>query len=184
MDHFSRLGLAPRFRLDEAELEQRFRRLQSAVHPDRFATGSDVDRRLALKLAADGNEAYRVLRHPTRRAAYLCELRGVDVGMQTHTAFDPAFLETQMRWREQLDELKGLSPDDRQQAVAVLGAELEATVASLRERLGRLIDDEGAMETAAAQIRELMFYDKLGESLQSMQPRRPVPSAPATEERR
>ena len=181
MDHFSRLGLAPAFRLDEPELEQRFRRLQSAVHPDRFATGSDVDRRLALRLAADGNEAYRVLRHPTRRAAYLCELGGVDVATQTHTAFDPGFLETQMRWREAIDELKGQAPAQRQAALATLGAELDATVAASRERLARLIDDEQALEAAAAEIRELMFYDKLGESLQQLQPRRPASTtAPMT----
>lgn len=180
MDHFARLGLTPAFRLDEADLEQRFRRLQSAVHPDRFATGSEVDRRLALKLAADGNEAYRVLRHPTRRAAYLCELRGTDVGTQTHTAFDPAFLETQMRWREELDDLKGLDPANRQQTLARLAVELDTTIASARERLARLIDDEDKLDAAAAEIRELMFYDKLVESLQQLQPRRPASAAPST----
>ncbi len=180
MDHFARLGLAPAFRLDEAELEQRFRRLQSAVHPDRFATGSDVDRRLALKLAADGNEAYRVLRHPTRRAAYLCELRGVDVGTQSHTAFDSAFLEAQMRWREELDEIKALPPTEREGPVNRRATELDATIAASRERLARLIDDEADLEAAAAEIRELMFYDKLGESLQQLQPRRPASAAPST----
>lgn len=177
MDHFSRLGLTPAFRLDEADLEQRFRRLQAAVHPDRFATGSDVDRRLALKLAADGNEAYRVLRHPTRRAAYLCELRGVDVGAQTHTALDPAFLETQMLWREQLDEANSLAAERRRDALAALGARLQSTVDAARERLALLMDDQGQMEAAAAEIRELMFYDKLAETVQQYQARRPTASS-------
>jgi len=178
LDHFSRLGLTPGFRLDEADLEQRFRRLQAAVHPDRFATGSDVDRRLALKLAADGNEAYRVLRHPTRRAAYLCELRGVDVGAQTNTALDPAFLETQMLWREQLDEANSLSTDLRRDALAALGARLQTTVEAARDRLATLMDDQGQMEAAAAEIRELMFYDKLAETVQQYQSRRPASSVP------
>lgn len=172
LDHFSRLGLTPSFRLDEADLEQRFRRLQAAVHPDRFATGSDVDRRLALKLAADGNEAYRVLKHPTRRAAYLCELRGADVGAQTNTALDPAFLETQMLWREQLDDANSLSAEARRDALLALGERLQSAVDGARERLATLIDDQGQMEAAAAEIRELMFYDKLIETLQQAQARR------------
>lgn len=174
LDHFSRLGLPPSFRLDEADLEQRFRRLQAAVHPDRFATGSEVDRRLALRLAADGNEAYRVLRHPTRRAAYLCELRGVDVGAQTHTSLDPAFLETQMHWREQLDEATDLGAEARRDALAALTQRLDSAIAAARERLAGLIDDEGQMEAAAAEIRELMFYDKLIETVKQARAQRPT----------
>lgn len=171
MDHFARLGFAPVFRLDEAELEQRFRRLQSAVHPDRFATGSEVDRRLALKLAADGNEAYRILRQPTQRAAYLCELRGVDVEAQTNTALAPAFLEAQMHWRERLDEAASLDDADRRPALLALKRELEATIAASRDRIATLIDDQGDMKKAAAETRELMFYDKLGESLKQIEAR-------------
>ena len=36
-DHFALFGLPPRFAIDEASLEQAYRRVQSQVHPDRFA---------------------------------------------------------------------------------------------------------------------------------------------------
>jgi molecular chaperone HscB len=173
LDHFARLGLAPRFRLDVVDLERRFRRFQSAVHPDRFATGSAVDRRLALKLAADGNEAYRILRHPTRRAAYLCELRGAEVGAQTDTSLPTAFLEEQMVLRERLDQIAGLDDGDpRRTLVRQFGADLDEKAAASRERVAQWLDDRNDAAAAAAEVRELMFYDKLREELERIGNRR------------
>ncbi len=143
------------------------------MHPDRFATGSAVDRRLALKLAADGNEAYRVLRHPTRRAAYLCELRGAEVRAQTDTALPAAFLEEQMTLRERLDEIAGLDDgESRLTLVRQFGAELEAKAVASRERVAEQLDDRNDAAAAAAEVREMMFYDKLREELERIGNRR------------
>ena len=76
---FELLGLPERFALDPADLEARHHRFQAVVHPDRHVGGSDHDRRLALQLAAQGNEAFRVLSDPCQRAAYLCERHGASV---------------------------------------------------------------------------------------------------------
>jgi len=44
-DHFALFGLSRAFRIDSQMLEQRYRDLQTQVHPDRHAAGSDSDRR-------------------------------------------------------------------------------------------------------------------------------------------
>lgn len=169
--HFGRLGLAPAYRLAEADVESRFRRLQAAVHPDRFAGASAADRRLALQRAAECNEAYRVLANPTLRAAHLCELMGVPVDAERNTAMRPEFLMQQMAWRERLDELAApvagtTEADARSQAgLAELKAELLAEQAACRERIAHLLDDAADTARAAAQVRELMFYDKLLDEL-------------------
>ena len=66
-NYFDLFGLAPAFRFDSAVLDRAFRELQTEVHPDRFAGGSDAQKRLALQSSARVNEAYRALKEPVRR---------------------------------------------------------------------------------------------------------------------
>jgi len=75
-DHFALFDLPPRFAIDEALLEQAYRRVQAQVHPDRFAAAGAAERRVAMQWATLANEAFRTLRSPLARAAYLCERTG------------------------------------------------------------------------------------------------------------
>ena len=59
MDAFDVLGLPPAFDLDAALLEQRYRELQRALHPDRFVKAQASERRASLARAVSVNEAYR-----------------------------------------------------------------------------------------------------------------------------
>ena len=66
-NHFELLGLPVSYALDAAALERAYRDLQGRVHPDRFASASEAERRVAMQWAARANEAYRTLRHPVDR---------------------------------------------------------------------------------------------------------------------
>lgn len=101
---FEVFELPPSFDLDEDNLAQRYHALQSAVHPDRFATGSDVERRIAVQLTARINEAYQILLSPLSRIRCLLEIAGVDISAET-ASMDMAFLEQQIELREQLSEI-------------------------------------------------------------------------------
>jgi molecular chaperone HscB len=102
---FEILGLAPAFELDTAELEQRQRELNRAVHPDRHAGKGAAERRQSLSRSMDINQAYRVLRDPAARAEALFELVGVH-GFAERTVTDPALLGEMLEQREQLDEVR------------------------------------------------------------------------------
>ena len=106
-DDFTLFGLPRRFALDRAGLDQRWRDLQSEVHPDRFAAQGEAAQRLAMQWAVRVNEAYQRLKDPLRRGAYLCELAGAPIQAENNTAMPPAFLMQQMAWREALDEADG-----------------------------------------------------------------------------
>jgi molecular chaperone HscB len=88
------------YSVDPARLEQHYRELQSQVHPDRFAAGTEAERRVAMQWATRANEAYRTLRDPVHRARYLLGLKGYDTGEETNTSMPPDFLMQQMEWRE------------------------------------------------------------------------------------
>ncbi|WP_088141193.1 Fe-S protein assembly co-chaperone HscB [Achromobacter xylosoxidans] len=164
-DHFSLFGLPARFDLDAQALESAWRAVAAQVHPDRYATASPAERRVAMQWAARANEAYRLLRDPLLRARYLCEQAGVDLQTESNTAMDPEFLMQQMTWREMLDDAR-----DDARALAALQAELEQARAAMRATLARLLDQDRDYAAAGLKVREWMFVEKLAEELAQAQP--------------
>lgn len=164
-DHFSLFGLPARFELDARALERAWREVAAQVHPDRYATASAAERRVAMQWAARANEAYRQLRDPLLRARYMCEQAGVDLQTESNTAMDPAFLMQQMEWREKLDEAR----DDAVTAAA-LQAELDEARAQMRSTLADLLDARGDTGQAALKVREWMFIERLAQELAAVQP--------------
>jgi molecular chaperone HscB len=153
---FALFGLPERFELDAGALDAKWKTLQSAAHPDRFATETAAAQRVAMQWAVRINEAFRRLKNPLARAAYLCHLHGVDVGAESNTAMPAAFLMQQMAWREALAEAASL------EAVDSLADEVAA---ARRETLGTLrgqIDESDPVDwpTVAATVRGLMFLDR------------------------
>lgn len=166
-DHFELFGLPKRFRIDRASLDSAWRELQTKVHPDRFAAGSDAEKRVALQWASRVNEAYRVLRSPLQRARYLCEIAGHDVGAESNTAMAPAFLMQQMEWREALDDARASGSQD---AFDALSAQLDEARDDMLDTLTKLLDGDPAdFGTAVSRVREWMFIERLGEELQAAQ---------------
>jgi len=164
-DHFSLFGLPPRFELDTQALEQAWRAVAARVHPDRYATASPAERRVAMQWAARANEAYRQLRDPLLRARYLCEQAGVDLQTESNTAMDPAFLMQQMQWREMLDEAR-----QDPAAFAALDAELQQARQEMRATLVTLLDTRRDFAAAGIKVREWMFVEKLAQELAAARP--------------
>jgi len=150
-DDFTLFGLPQRFGLDEVALDQSWRALQAQVHPDRFASEGGSAQRLAMQWAVRVNEAYRRLKDPVARGAYLCGLRGAAVDAERNTAMPASFLMQQMTWREALDDAGTLD------AVEALDDEVAAQERDMVQALGRSLDEQGQPEAAAQQVRALMF---------------------------
>lgn len=164
-DHFSLFDLPARFDIDAQALERAWRSVAAQVHPDRYATASPAERRVAMQWAARANEAYRQLRDPLLRARYLCEQAGIDLQTESNTAMNPAFLMQQMQWREMLDDAR------HDPAVfATLESELDEARREMRETLGRLLDERQDYAAAGTKVREWMFVEKLAQELAAARP--------------
>lgn len=161
-NHFSLLGLPVRFSIDAQDLEGAYRRAQSHVHPDRFATASATERRIAMQWAARVNEAFHTLKSPLRRAAYLCELHGVPVAAESNTAMPAAFLDQQLHWRESLDDARGAADPVR---IGALVADVSAERAALLRQTAAAIDEHDDYAQAAALVRRLMFVERFGDEV-------------------
>ena len=156
-DHFALFDLPRTFALDAAQLEAAWKHVAQAVHPDRFATRSAPERRVAMQWSAQANEAYRVLKQPLLRARYLCELAGVDLQTETNTAMSPEFLVQQMSWHDQPENVG---------AREALAREIELALSQCQQAVSKTLDAEQYTQ-AASRIREWMFLDKLTTQLQT-----------------
>jgi molecular chaperone HscB len=164
-NYFDLFGLPLRYRFDPGSLERAYRRLQSEVHPDRYAGGSDAQKRAALQSSARVNEAYRALRDPVERAQYLLKLHGIDALEETDTALPLDFLERQLERREGADAAV-TARDVR--ALSALVGEIRREAADREVMLAKTLDDDHAYAEARMRVRELKFLQKLTTDLDAM----------------
>lgn len=157
-DYFSLFGLPRRYALDEPALEAAWHRLQSQVHPDRYAHLPDADKRRAMQWATRVNEGFRTLKKPLARAQYLLVLAGVDAAIETNTAMSPEFLIEQMEWREAVEEARAAGEVEE---LEQLHMRLLHHAREVRAELGRQLDVDNAYTEAADTVRRLMFIEKL-----------------------
>lgn len=153
-DDFILFDLPRRFAQDRATLDARWKALQAEVHPDRFAAQGAAAQRVAMQWAVRVNEAYQRLKNPLKRAAYLCELNGAQIGAESNTSMPTDFLLQQMAWREALEEAASADELER------LNSQVSSVRTRALERLEQLLDREQNFAGAAQQVRGLMFIEK------------------------
>ncbi len=158
-DDFELFGLPRRFAQDRAQIDARWKALQSQVHPDRHATAGSAAQRVAMQWAVRVNEAYQRLKDPLRRAAYLCALLGAPIDAKTDTSMPTDFLQQQMQWREALHDAESPS------AVAGLASQMAEQRAQRLRRLEELLDERDDAHAAAGEVRALMFIERFAEDV-------------------
>jgi molecular chaperone HscB len=161
-NHFELLGLPVAFVIEPDSLERAYLDLQSRVHPDRFASSGDAERRVAMQWATRANEAYRTLRNPLDRARYLLGLKGFDTGEESNTSMPPDFLMQQMEWREAVEA--GRSGHDAAALEGVRG-ELGAARREMQALLARALGGDRNYEAGCSLVRKLRFLDRLEEEI-------------------
>ena len=160
-NHFELFKLPVQFSIDRQALDKTYKDIQNLVHPDRFVTATEAEKRTAIQLAAMANDAYHILRNPIKRAAYLCELNGYNLNAETHVSMDPEFLIQQIEWRESLENAREEKDivrleklDDEQRALRDEQMEI------LQKHLG-----DKQFDKAAQDIRKMMFLEKFNDEI-------------------
>jgi molecular chaperone HscB len=154
---FALLGLSPCYDLDIQDLEQRYLRAQNTSHPDRFIHRSDLEKRVAIKQAADINQAYYALKCPLKRAQAFLEAKGISVpGKDGQTTQDPHLLMQVMEWQEMLLDASSL------QDIAPLKTQLAHR---LKEIVGEF--DQASALALPTLYKELSYILKLQDEIKS-----------------
>jgi len=162
-DDFELFGLPRRFAQDADAMQARWKQLQRQAHPDRFAAQGAAAQRLAMQWSVRINQAWQRLKDPLRRAAYLCELRGVPINAESNSAMPVEFLMQQMQWREALEAIE--SRRDRA-AFDALAAQVQEAEDRMLAECARLLDLANDAPAAAAQVRALMFVGRFAREME------------------
>lgn len=170
-NYFELFGLPVGFLVDLGALQERYRDLQRVLHPDRFAGASEQERRLSMQGTAHINQAYETLKDPLKRARYLLELHGVDMGPDHGTTRDANFLMEQLELREELAQL-----GDQADPLAAVQAFLGRIEGMIRTTVGAIaVDFETPQPEALARVREsvrrMQFLNKLHAEAESTEAR-------------
>ena len=105
-DFFEIFAIPVAWQVDISQLQSRYLKLQQEFHPDRFASHSDTEKRLAVQTASLINQAYDTLKSPLKRAQYLLELNKIDASQDSHITSDGVFLMEQIELREALSDVR------------------------------------------------------------------------------
>ena len=152
---FELFAVPPRFAQDAAQLDARWKELQRQVHPDKFAAQGAAAQRVAMQWSVRINEAYRRLKDPLKRAAYLCELNGAPIDAESNTAMPAEFLMQQMELREAVDDAVDAAAMDE------IGRQSATLKREMLLKLEQQMDAQHDWPAAAQTVRALMFLDRL-----------------------
>ncbi len=165
-NHFELFGLPVAFEIDLEDLSLRYRDLQRAVHPDRFANATDLEKRLSLQQTALINEAFQTIKSPLPRARYLLELNGINLD-DNSTAMDPGFLMEQMELREEVGDVRG--KDDPFAELNKLRDRIEGKERDLVESLRQLFNSGDDLENGKDLVRRMQFMQRLLSELDELE---------------
>ena len=165
-NYFELFGLEVGFLLDDNHLNTHYQQLQSQFHPDRFASSTDQDKRMAMQATTFINEAYDTLRDQQSRARYLLELAGVEFDMEKDTTQDMDFLMAQMSLREKIDEVDHReNPLDELDELALAAKQEKVQLTENFQAQYHQQDWEQAKET----VLKLQFYNRLQQQINRKQ---------------
>ena len=168
-NYFELFDLPVNFELDKVVLTERYRALQHVVHPDRFASATDREKRLSVQKSAYINEALQTLKHPLKRAKYMLELKDIDMSTETSIQMDQEFLIEQIELREEISVIK--SSQNPTQSLLTVNSHIEQSIGKLIKELTRLFasNDKDTLEKASDCVRRLQFFEKIQEEVETLE---------------
>ena len=162
--YFNLFQLEPSFNIDTEALEQTYRSLAAQFHPDKFAYASAFDQKQAVMMSSTINDAYRTLKSPIDRAAYLLKSQNINADAPEHTSFSPEFLMQQMEWRETLMDAQ---MEQNHDAIRALDQEIQEVQSNLYQDLQQAFEQQD-YESAAQWVRHGRFLNKLRNEIASI----------------
>lgn len=161
-NHFDLFHLPISFALDSTALDAAYRDVQREVHPDRFTTAPDAEKRLAAQWATRANEAYQTLKSPLNRGRYFLKIHGIDTEEESNTAMPVEFLMQQMEWREAVVAARALRDEAKLEGLAT---QKNTDEKALFTQLCGELNQPSSFAEARLTVRKLRFIEKLGEEI-------------------
>ena len=169
---FEILGVPRRYHLTDEEMERAFHARSRLLHPDRHMK-ADPQTRVKNALATSQlNEAYRTLKHGTKRAEYLLKLEGIELTDERNGhKVSPAFLMEILELREELAEARGALDAVRVQSLgAGVRARRDEALASVGAGFARWeAGDQNALKSVADALVAERYFNRFLDDVEAFE---------------
>ena len=156
LNPFEIFGLKPQFRIDKQKLDEKYFEIQKKVHPDRFASASDAEKRVAQQWATLINDAYQKLSDPIQCGKVLCALRGHPIE-DSSGSISEEFLFEQLERREAIADAKGAGDTAE---LEVMKKAIEKEKNELLNEVADAFDVKSDVSLAAEDLKKVMFLNR------------------------
>lgn len=157
MNPFEIFGLKPQFEIDKQKLDEKYVEIQRKIHPDRFASATDTEKRVAQQWSTLINDAYQKLSDPIQRGKILCEIKGHPVDEDSSGAISEEFLFDQLTRREAIADAKAAGDVAE---LDTLKKAIEKEKNSYLAELSDALDKKSDVELAAEDLKKVMFLNR------------------------
>lgn len=157
---FEVLGIKTSFDVDSRQLTQRFRQLQSTLHPDKFTLKAEEEKQISESQSALVNKAYSTLQKPLTRGLYLLELYGEPLEEQ-EVQVDSVFLMEIMDINEKLASASSVK------VVKSIGEENRIVLQDLIEQLSKTFKSKNIL-TAKEILARLKYFTNIDDKVKEM----------------
>ena len=157
LNPFEIFGLKPQFRIDNQKLDEKYFEIQKKVHPDRFASASDAEKRVAQQWATLINDAYQKLSDPIQCGKVLCALRGHPIDEDSSGSISEEFLFEQLERREAIADAKGAGDTAE---LEVMKKAIEKEKNELLNEVADAFDVKSDVSLAAEDLKKVMFLNR------------------------
>ena len=165
-NYFELFDFEQGYSIDQQQLADKYRALQSELHPDRFANASDQERRISVQTTAYVNEAYATLKSDLKRAHYLLQLSDIEFNADTETSSDAEFLMQTMELHEEVEETN--NSEAPLQALDDLSKRLKQDQAMLIAQFSKQYEEKSLIAAKDTALK-LQFYERLTNQVRKKQ---------------
>ena len=141
--------------VNKSELDEKVKILQNKFHPDKFPSGSDFEKRLALQISSHINDGYKILSDIVRRIEYILKINNF-VKDESKTINDINFLQEQIEYSELIESLNdNFDSKIIENSLSSIKSLLKTTVGSIK-----LSFESNDFENVWQNLSKLRFYIK------------------------
>ena len=141
--------------INKSELDEKVKIFQTKFHPDKYANGSDLEKRLALQISSHVNDGYKVLGDIVLRIEYILKINNFTKD-ESKTINDINFLREQIEYNELVESLEeNFDKDIIDEHLSKIRLLLKNTIDSIK-----LFFDSEDYENMWQNLSKLRFYTK------------------------
>jgi molecular chaperone HscB len=141
--------------VNKSELDEKVKVLQNKFHPDKFSSGSDFEKRLALQISSHINDGYKILGDIVLRIEYILKINNF-IKDESKTINDINFLQEQIEYSELVESLNdNFDSKIIENSLSNIKSLLKTTVHSIK-----LSFESNDFENVWQNLSKLRFYIK------------------------